>query len=91
LWQLYPIDLLYIGEEFWDLTHVNARMGESFDSLFNRFKREMQQSGILREIKRRQHFESPSMLRKKKAAAKLRKSRRNSDGRSGDGDRPRRA
>jgi ribosomal protein S21 len=36
-------------EEFPDLTHANAREGGSFDSLLNRFKEEVQHSGILRK------------------------------------------
>lgn len=68
---------------------VQARDGESFESLLNRFKRQVQQSGILREFKKRRHFEPPSMERKRKAATKLRKSRRNSDSGSRGMGRPR--
>jgi len=38
----------------------------------------VQQTGILAEARRREHFESPSVRRKKKAAAKRRKSLKNS-------------
>jgi small subunit ribosomal protein S21 len=64
------------------LAEVHARDGESFESLLNRFKRQVQYSGVLREAKKRRHFESPSAERKKKAAIKLRKSRRSSRGES---------
>jgi len=61
-----------------ELSEVRASEGESFENLLKRFNRRIQQSGILREIKKRQHFEPPSIRRKKKEAAKRRKSRRNS-------------
>lgn len=50
--------------------------GESFESLLKRFTKRVQQDGILSEIRRRDHFESPSVRRKRKAAAKRRKSAR---------------
>jgi len=50
---------------------------ESFESLLRRFNRKVQQDGILAEIRRREHYEKPSITRKKKEAAKRRKSSRN--------------
>lgn len=50
--------------------------GESFESLLKHFNKKVQQEGILSEARRREHFESPSVRRKKKAAAKRRKSLR---------------
>jgi len=38
----------------------------------------VQQSGVLAEARRREHFEPPSVREKKKRAAKLRKSRKTS-------------
>jgi len=60
------------------LSLVRAHEGENFESLLKRFNKRVQQDGTLREIKRRAHFEPPSVTRKKKEAAKRRKSRRNS-------------
>ncbi len=60
------------------MADVRIAEGETFDSLLKRFNKRVQQDGILSEIRRRQHFESPSIRRKKKAAAKRRKSMRNS-------------
>lgn len=51
---------------------------ESFESLLRRFNRKVQQDGILAEVRRREHFEKPSVRRKKKEAAKRRKSGRSS-------------
>ena len=62
------------GEE--SLSQVSLSEGESFESLLKRFTKRVQQDGILSEIRRRDHFESPSVRRKRKAAAKRRKSAR---------------
>ena len=49
---------------------------ESFESLLRRFNKRVQQDGILGEIRRREHYEKPSLKRKRKEAAKRRKSAR---------------
>ena len=53
-----------------------VRDGETFDSLLRRFNKRVQMDGILSEARRRSHFEKPSVQRKRKAAAKRRKSAR---------------
>ena len=58
------------------VTHVNADSNESFESLLRRFNKKVQQEGILSEVRRREHFEKPSVKRKRKEAAKRRKSAR---------------
>ena len=50
--------------------------GESFDSLLKRFKKKVQRDRVMSEARRRRFFEKPSVIRKRKKAAKLRKSRR---------------
>ena len=51
---------------------VVAREDESFDSLLKRFNKKVQQDGILSELRRREHFEKPSIRRKRNKAAKKR-------------------
>lgn len=46
---------------------VQVRDDESFESALRRFKRKCEKSGILTELKKRQHYEKPSMQRKRKA------------------------
>ena len=58
------------------MTRVVADENESVDSLLRRFKRKVQGDRILSEVRRRRFFEKPSVVRKRKKAAKLRKSRR---------------
>jgi len=70
----------YIGSKkgVIDVTFVVADDNESFDSLLRRFKKRVQGDRILSEIRKRRYFEQPSLVRKRKRAAKLRKSRRTS-------------
>jgi small subunit ribosomal protein S21 len=58
------------------VTFVTADDNESFDSLLRRFKKKVQGDRILSEIRKRRYYEQPSILRKRKRAAKLQKSRR---------------
>ena len=60
------------------MSQVIIREGENFDSLLRRFSKKVQMDGVLSEARRRQHFEKPSIKRKRKAAAKRRKSSRSS-------------
>ncbi|HVS15248.1 MAG TPA: 30S ribosomal protein S21 [Thermoanaerobaculia bacterium] len=62
---------------------VQVREDESFENALRRFKRKCEKEGILTELKKRQHFEKPSVKRKrkdvqakKKAARKLAEERR---------------
>jgi small subunit ribosomal protein S21 len=58
------------------LTGVTAGDNESFESLLKRFNKRVQQAGILSEIRHGEYFEKPSVKRKRKEAAKKRKSTR---------------
>lgn len=46
---------------------VHVREDESFENALRRFKRKCEKEGILTELKKRQHFEKPSVKRKRKA------------------------
>ena len=60
------------------MADVNIGENESFESMLRRFGRQVQQDGVLAEIRRRSSYEKPSVKRKKKAATKRRKSGRSS-------------
>ncbi|MBN2076385.1 MAG: 30S ribosomal protein S21 [Dehalococcoidales bacterium] len=64
------------------MTGVNAGDNENFESLLKRFNKRVQQAGILSEIRHGEYFEKPSIKRKRKEAAKKRKSARTSVNRS---------
>ncbi len=46
---------------------VTVREDEHFENALRRFKRKCEKSGLLTELKKRQHFEKPSVKRKRKA------------------------
>lgn len=46
---------------------VHVREEESFENALRRFKRKVEKAGILTELRKRQHFEKPSVKRKRKA------------------------
>lgn len=48
---------------------VKIGKNETLDSALRRFKRQCQLSGILAEVRKREHYEKPSVRRKKKSEA----------------------
>lgn len=58
------------------VTQVVAEKGESFESILRRFKKTVQEDRILSEVRQRRFYEKPCQIRKRKHAAKIRKSRR---------------
>jgi small subunit ribosomal protein S21 len=59
------------------MTGVKIRDNESIESAIRRFKKQCEKAGILAELRKREHYEKPSVKRKKKAlAAKKRAMRR---------------
>ncbi len=58
------------------MSQVKVSENESFETALKRFNRQIQQDGILAEARRREHYEKPSVKRKRKAATKLRKTMR---------------
>jgi small subunit ribosomal protein S21 len=52
---------------------IKVRDDESLENALKRFKRKCEKSGILTEIKKRQHYEKPSVRRKRKALAARKK------------------
>lgn len=51
------------------MSWVKARSGESIDSLLKRFKKAVENSGLLADYKKHERYEKPSLKRKKKQAA----------------------
>jgi small subunit ribosomal protein S21 len=51
------------------MTGVRVKDGESFENAMKRFKKQCEKAGILSEIRKREHYEKPSVKRKKKALA----------------------
>ena len=60
------------------MTQVRINENETFETALRRFSRKIQQEGVLAEARRREHYEKPSVKRKRKEAAKQRKMARKS-------------
>ena len=60
------------------MTEIIIGDNEHFESALKRFNKKVQQDGILSEARRREHFEKPSIRRKKKEATKRRKTSKSS-------------
>ena len=48
---------------------IRIRENESFENTLKRFKKQCEKTGVLSEVRKREHFEKPSIKRKKKALA----------------------
>ncbi len=51
------------------MSEVRLKENESLDSALRRFKRSCAKSGVLQEVRKREHYEKPSVKRKKKSEA----------------------
>ncbi|MEK6544580.1 MAG: 30S ribosomal protein S21 [Elusimicrobiota bacterium] len=58
------------------MPEVRLREGESLEEALRRFKRECEKEGVLQEIRKREHYLSPSEKRKRKAAEARKRLRR---------------
>jgi len=58
------------------MSEIRVKENESLDSALKRFKRSCAKAGVLAEVRKREHYEKPSVRRKKKSeAARKRKFR----------------
>ena len=51
------------------MSEIRVRDNETLESALRRFKRECAKAGILSEARKREHYEKPSVKRKKKSEA----------------------
>ena len=59
-----------------NMSEIKVGKNETLDSALRRFKRATQKAGVLSEVRKREHYEKPSVKRKKKSeAARKRKTR----------------
>ncbi|MEO8456916.1 MAG: 30S ribosomal protein S21 [Chloroflexota bacterium] len=59
------------------MSEIIIRNSAEFDQALRKFNKMVQQTGVLAEAGRREHYEPPSVVRKRKAAAKRRKTLKN--------------
>ena len=55
------------------MAQVQVKQNESLDQALKRFKKQLQQSGILKEAREHEHYEKPSDKKRKARAARKRK------------------
>ncbi|MCY6959701.1 MULTISPECIES: 30S ribosomal protein S21 [Clostridium] len=55
------------------MSEVKVRENETLESALKRFKRSCAKAGVLSEVRKREHYEKPSVKRKKKSEAARRR------------------
>jgi len=51
------------------MSEIKVGKNETLESALRRFKRSCQKAGVLSEVRKREHYEKPSVKRKKKSEA----------------------
>ena len=51
------------------MSEIRVKENESLGNALRRFKRQCAKSGVLTELRKREHYEKPSVKRKKKSEA----------------------
>lgn len=51
------------------MSEVRVKDNESLENALRRFKRQCAKSGVIAEVRKREHYEKPSVKRKKKSEA----------------------
>ena len=51
------------------MSQVRIKENESLDNALRRFKRQTAKDGVIQEVRKREHYEKPSVMRKKKSEA----------------------
>jgi small subunit ribosomal protein S21 len=59
------------------MAQVQVKQNESIDSALKRFKKQLQEAGILKEAREHEHYEKPSDKRRRAEAARRRKMMKN--------------
>ena len=79
LWTCRKLHLCYStnGQEVnRSLAQVVVRENESLESALKRFKRSCARDGVMSELRKREHYEKPSVKRKKKSEAARKKAKK---------------
>jgi small subunit ribosomal protein S21 len=58
---------------FQPMPNVKVKENEPFDVALRRFKRSCEKAGVLSEVRRREFYEKPTAVRKRKAAAAVKR------------------
>ena len=55
------------------MTKIKVRNGESLEQALRRFNREVLRDGVIKELKKRERYEKPSLVKKRKRAERDRR------------------
>lgn len=58
------------------MAEVRVKENESLESALKRFKRKCAKAGVLAEVRKREHYEKPSVRKKKKSEAARKRKRK---------------
>ena len=59
------------------MSEIRIKENESIDSALRRFKRKCSRDGIIGDLRRKEHYEKPSVRKKKKSEAARKRSVKN--------------
>ena len=59
------------------MSEIRVKEGESLENALKRFKRKCQKDNIMGDMRRKEHYEKPSVRRKKKAEAARKRGSKN--------------
>ncbi len=57
---------------------IKMKDGERVDNALRRFRKVVEKSGVLQELRKREYYEKPSVKKKRKQAAARKRAKRNS-------------
>ena len=60
------------------MPYIKVGEKESFENALRKFKKQCEREGILSEVKKREHYDKPSVKKKKKAIAARKKAAKRS-------------
>ena len=55
------------------MPHIKVKENEPFDVALRRFKRSCEKAGVLAEVRKREHYEKPTTVRKRASAAAVKR------------------
>jgi small subunit ribosomal protein S21 len=58
------------------MPYIRVRESDSFENALKRFKKQCEKDGILSDVKKKEHYEKPSVKKKKKALAARKKAQK---------------
>ena len=64
------------SEVFFYMPSVRVRNDEPFDVVLRQFRRSCERAGIFSEIRKREYYEKPTSVRKRKAAAAVKREKK---------------